>query len=131
MRSQVKGFFAENWGYKLVALSITLILWLTVLSRRDFVLSKDIDLDLQLGPTLSLVSQSADKIRVRVSGSRQLLKRFKEDSQVMILDISELPDGVHDVDIPVQKIDIPQGLKLLSVKPNRIRVEIQRQDPSQ
>jgi len=126
MRTQVRGYLFDNWGYKLVALLITLILWLTVLSRRDFVLNKDIELEVKLGTGYSLVAQSADRISLRVSGNRQLLKRVKEDTQVLILNLQELDEGVHDIDIPVQKIDLPQGLKLLSVKPNRIRVEIQK-----
>ncbi|MBK7892579.1 MAG: hypothetical protein IPJ84_17540 [Bdellovibrionales bacterium] len=35
----------ENGIYKIVSLVVTLILWVTILGRRDFVLTKDMDVE--------------------------------------------------------------------------------------
>lgn len=119
-------FFLENMGTKILALVITLFLWFLVLGRRDFVLTKDIDFELKTNVEYSIMNQSADKIRVRVSGPRLSLKKFKEENHYLILNLQNFSEGLHDIDIPNQKIELPSGVKILSVRPNRIRVEIQK-----
>lgn len=116
----------ENLSYKIVALFISLILWLTILGRRDFVYSKNIELDLITAPGASVVAQTADKIRVKVSGPRTALKKFMDSgfSQSIAVDISDRGEGVLDIEIPLQKIEVPMGVKILSVRPNIVRAEV-------
>lgn len=126
MRTSMRLMFTENMGTKILALVITLFLWFLVLGRRDFVLTKDIDFELKTNAEYSIMNQSADRIRVRVSGPRLSLKKFKEENHFLILNLQNFSEGLHDIDIPNQKIELPAGVKILSVRPNRIRVEIQR-----
>lgn len=118
--------FTENLSYKIVALFISLILWLTILGRRDFVLSKNIDIELITAPGTQVVAQTSDHIKVKVSGPRSSLKKFLESSisQSISLDISQKGEGVVYVDIPLNKIDIPIGVRILGVRPNQIQAEV-------
>ena len=115
----------ENFSYKVVALFISLILWLTILGRRDFVLSRNIDVDLILAPGTQVVAQTTDHIKVKVSGPRAALKKFMEStlSQSITLDISQRGEGVVYVDIPLNKIEVPLGVKILGIRPNQIQVD--------
>lgn len=116
----------ENFSYKVVALFISLILWLTILGRRDFVLSKNIDIELITAPGTQVVAQTTDHIKVKVSGPRSSLKKFLESSlaQNIVLDISSRGEGVVYVDIPMAKIDVPLGVRILGVRPNQIQAEV-------
>lgn len=118
----------ENFSYKVVALFISLILWLTILGRRDFVLSRNVDVDLILAPGTQVVAQTTDHIKVKVSGPRAALKKFMEStlSQSITLDISQRGEGVVYVDIPLNKIEVPLGVKILGIRPNQIQVEVVR-----
>ncbi|MBO9666634.1 MAG: hypothetical protein J7501_07445 [Bdellovibrio sp.] len=118
----------ENFSYKVVALCISLILWLTILGRRDFVLSKNVEVDLITAPGTQVVAQTTDHIKVKVSGPRAALKKFMESSlsQNINLDISQKGEGVVYVDIPLNKIEVPLGVKILGVRPNQIQVEVVR-----
>ncbi|MFN9069062.1 MAG: hypothetical protein ACK5V3_17700 [Bdellovibrionales bacterium] len=126
MKTRLKDLFLENLIAKLMALVIAVFLWTTILGRRDFVLTKVFDLQLITSPSQSLVAQTADRIRVRVSGPRSSLRRFIDDPKVqnLALDISNLGTGVLEVDIPTHMIKTPNGVKVLSVRPNMIRVEV-------
>jgi hypothetical protein len=42
----------------------------------------------------------------------------------MSVDISKLGDGDLDVQVPVRQIDVPFGVKIISVKPSVIRVRV-------
>jgi len=126
MRKPWTNYVTENFSYKMVALFISLILWLTILGRRDFVLSKKIDIEFQTKPGQVVVAQTADNIRVKVSGPRTALKKFMENpqSQSIVIDISDRGEGVLDVDVPLNKIDVPMGVRVLGVRPNVIRAEV-------
>ncbi|MDG0816673.1 YbbR-like domain-containing protein [Bdellovibrio svalbardensis] len=116
----------ENFSYKVVALFISLILWLTILGRRDFVLSKNVDIELLTAPNSQVVAQTTDHIKVKVSGPRAALKKFMDSSlsQTISLDISQRGEGVVYVDIPLNKIEVPLGVKILGIRPNQIQVEV-------
>lgn len=126
MKKPWTSYVTENFSYKMVALFISLILWLTILGRRDFVLSKKIDIELQTNPKQVVVAQTADNIRVKVSGPRAALKKFMDNPQTqsILIDISERGDGVLDIDVPLNKIEIPMGVRILGVRPNVIRAEV-------
>nr|BFD62932.1 hypothetical protein BdHM001_16130 [Bdellovibrio sp. HM001]BFD66792.1 hypothetical protein HAGR004_18140 [Bdellovibrio sp. HAGR004] len=126
MRRRWSNVITENFSYKVVALFISLILWLTILGRRDFVLSKNIDVDLVTAPGTHVVAQTTDHIKVKVSGPRSSLKKFLESSlsQNITLDISQRGEGVVNVDIPLSKIEVPLGVRILGVRPNQIQAEV-------
>ncbi|MNK98326.1 hypothetical protein D3C87_1186850 [compost metagenome] len=126
MKRRLSGVITENFSYKVVALFISLILWLTILGRRDFVLSKNIDIELVTAPSKQVVAQTSDHIKVKVSGPRSALKKFIDSSfsQSITIDISQRGEGVIYVDIPLNKIEVPLGVKILGVRPNQIQAEV-------
>lgn len=126
MKRDWSHYVTENFSYKIVALFISLILWLTILGRRDFVMTKNIDIDLITGTDQSVAAQTTDQIKVKVSGSRTALKKFMDSgsSQTISIDISKRGEGVLEVEIPLGKIEIPMGVKVLSVRPSLIRAEV-------
>lgn len=125
MKKTPVDWFTDNLSYKLVALVIALILWFTILGRRDFVYTKNIDLEFQLKPGFTLHTQTSDHVKVRVSGPRSALKNFIEKStNVLQVDLTYKGAGVTEVDVPVSRIEVPVGVKILSIRPNVIRLEI-------
>ncbi|MNK01271.1 hypothetical protein D3C87_190680 [compost metagenome] len=126
MRRRWSHAVTENFSYKVVALFIALILWLTILGRRDFVMSKKVDIELITAQNTHVVAQTADSVKIKVSGPRSALKKFMESSlsQTLTLDISQRGAGVVYVDIPMSKIEVPLGVKILGVRPNQIQAEV-------
>ena len=128
MKRRWSAVVTENFSYKLVALFISLILWLTILGRRDFVLSKDIDLELIVAQGTQVVAQTTDHVKLKVSGPRSALKKFMDSSlsQTLTMDLSSRGEGVLYVDIPLNRIEVPMGVKILGIRPNQIQVEVVR-----
>lgn len=126
MKERLKSAIKDNWVAKSMALLIALFLWATVMGRRDFVLTKVMSVDLITSENQSVVAQTADRIRVRVSGPRSSLKKFIDDpkTQRLVINISNSGYGVLELDIPSHQIQAPNGVKILSVRPNMIRVEV-------
>ena len=129
-KNKWKAAFTENISYKIVSLFIALILWLTILGRRDFSLTKSLEVELLAGPHQAVTMQSADSIKVKVSGPRTALKKFMESglSQLISIDVSQLGEGDVDIEVPLKHIDVPFGVKVISVKPSVVRAHIVHKD---
>lgn len=122
----IRSWFSNNLSYKLVALVISLILWMTILGRRDFVLTKVLPLDFVTTSNYRVVDQSSESITVKVSGPRQALKRFAENQEAQVLSINLIHrgPGKYEVVVPTERLDLPFGVKLISVRPKTLQVEI-------
>jgi YbbR domain-containing protein len=127
MRSKLRDFFSDNLSYKLVALFIALILWLTILGRRDFVLQKSIDLEVLTSTKVSVLSQSAESVKIKVSGPRAALKKFVDSpvSQVLTIDATGKNGGSFELEVPVHRLDLPFGVKVIKVQPSKIQVKLE------
>lgn len=122
--AKLKESISDNFSYKLVALIIALILWMSLLNKRDFITTKEFDVDILTSETMVVLGQTTDKLRVKVSGPQPLLKKFKESPQIIAFDLSDKSAGFYDLDVSNSKIEVPKGLKILAVRPNTIHVEI-------
>lgn len=120
----IKESLMANASYKMVALFIALILWLSILGRRDFVVTKDIEVDFVAAPGYMVAGQSIDKIKIKVSGPQPLLKKFKDKNQIFSIDLTDKTVGLFEIEMTPAKIEVPDGIKVLGVRPNSIRVEI-------
>ena len=121
---KIKEIVSDNFSYKLVALIISLILWLSLLNKREFITTKEFDVDIMTAENLVVLGQTSDKLKVKVSGPQPLLKKFVDSSQIIAFDLSDKPTGFYDLEVTTSKIEVPKGLKVISVRPNTVRVEI-------
>jgi YbbR domain-containing protein len=127
---RVKSLLFDNFSYKIVALLIALILWITILGRRDFAVTRNIEIELLVGSGQSVVAQSAEAVKVRATGPRTALRRFIDSgaSQVISIDLSGKSEGSYDVEIPAGKLDVPFGVKIQSMKPSHLQVTIGKKE---
>ena len=130
MRFNLRALLRENLSYKVVSLFIALILWITIMGRRDFTMTRNLDVEVLSAAHLQVASQSADHVKVKVVGSRTALRRFMDagGAQVITIDLSSYQEGVYDVEIPSGKVDVPFGVKILSLFPSHLQVKLTRKE---
>lgn len=121
---KIKSNILDNFSYKVVALFISLILWVSILNKRDFILLKDVEVDFITNSGHIVAGHSTAQIKVKVSGPQPLLKQYRESSPVLALDLSDKGVGFYDIDLNSSKVEVPKGLKILSLRPQTIRLEI-------
>ncbi len=97
-----------------------------VFNRKDFAVTQNIEVHFAVDSKQNLLLQTTDRVRIRLSGSRNLIKSYMDSpfSRVLKIDMSGRGGGLFDVDITQSMLDIPKGIKVLSVRPNVVRVEI-------
>ena len=120
-----KNWVFENGSYKLVALFVTLILWVTILGRRDFVLSKDMDVEFLLPRSVAIAPAPGQKdvdrhVTVKVSGPRMALKRFAQNPGTITIDLGKSQPGPVQAIITPRSVEVPFGVKVMSVTPNLV-----------
>lgn len=115
----------ENGSYKLVALFVTLILWVTILGRRDFQLSKDMDLEFLLPQTLTVANQGVErKVTVKVSGPRMALKKFSTNPGSITVDLVRSQAGPVRALITPRNVEVPFGVKVISINPDVVNLNL-------
>jgi YbbR domain-containing protein len=118
------GFITENGSYKLVALFVTLILWVTILGRRDFVLSKDVDLEFLLPRHMVIAENINRQVDVKVSGPRMALKKFAQNPGTIVIDLGQSHLGPNRAVISPKNVEVPFGVKVLAVTPDVINITL-------
>lgn len=128
-----KSWILENGSYKLVALFVTLILWVTILGRRDIELTKSLSVEFILPRSLTVApspnGQEQDRrVSVKVSGPRMALKRFAQNPGSITVDLSKSQPGPVQAAINPRTVEVPFGVKVLSVSPQLITVVLVQAD---
>lgn len=124
MTSQLKSRLYENLSYKIVALFVTLVLWLTMLSRKDTVLSRELPVQYLISQNHNLGNEARKRARVKVSGSRAALKKFSQSDEGITVDLTRLSAGRHIVRLNQEILNLPLGVKVLSIEPDEIEANI-------
>ncbi len=124
---QSQGFsLSENTSYKIVALLITLILWVIILGSKEASIVKMITTDYLLPHDMMIVNNAPHQVAFRVSGPRLSLKRFAEVSEPLTIDLSSAPEGVSTIRIHPDSINVPPGLRVTSVSPTTLAPKLER-----
>jgi len=112
-----KSWITENGSYKLVALFVTLILWVTILGRGDIVMTKEIGLEFLLPNSMVLAEQRDMRISVEVAGPRMALKKFAQNPGMITVDLSRNKAGKNRAVISPKNVEVPFGVRVRAVKP--------------
>jgi hypothetical protein len=72
----------------------------------------------------SVLSQSHDRVKIKISGQQPLMKKYRDKIQIINVDVTDRMPGLYDMDIMSNRFDLPQGLRILNIRPNSIKFEI-------
>lgn len=114
----------ENGSYKLVALFVTLILWVTILGRGDIVMTREIGLEFLLPNNMVLAEQRDIRVSVEVAGPRMALRKFTQNPGLIIVDLSRSKAGKNRAVISAKNVEVPFGVRVRAVKPEWVDVKL-------
>lgn len=116
----------ENGSYKIVALLIALILWITVLGNKDQVLNQMVKINFKLSKNRIIANSVTDRVQIQVSGSRLSLKKISKGIEPIEINLEDAKTGRTIVSIPTDRIALPFGAQILNVTPVNLVVDIDR-----
>ncbi len=124
VRDAVRRAFVENAALKIVALLLSVTLFIVVHGDKDSVISFNLRVGYTEASDRVLVSPMVDEVRVTVKGPWTRVRRFDDRSVEPIhVDLSKLSDG--DFTFQDDMIHLPPGLRVASVNPPSLRVRFE------
>ena len=118
----------DNLSYKFVALGVALVLWFSLLGRRDATLMKDYQLEVLLAPEMELAIPTPEFVRVEVMGPRVALKKLRQLPGVFTVDLTSASTGRKKVRLSAEGVALPLRARVLNIEPKEFVTEIR---PSQ
>ncbi len=122
----IKRFLGHNLALKLVSLFLAIILWFYVAGEQNEDLEKRATLNIEPPPGMVISSRSTNKADVLFRGPKNRLSLISSDIAVYykIEDIEK--PGKCSFAISPKGIDIPSGVKVVSIKPSTVTVSLDR-----
>ena len=115
----------SNGTFKFVALVASVVLWLTVLGRKDAIVIKNFNIEYIVKENYTISQKGNNFVRVKVKGPRVALQKFKTIEDSIAINLQKSGPGDYSVRIPKDGgLDLPLGVRILSIEPNEVRVKI-------
>ncbi|MGD9629555.1 MAG: YbbR-like domain-containing protein [Pyrinomonadaceae bacterium] len=125
----LRKIFLEDWLTKLVALAITVALWIGVtgLSTPTTRRMAEIPLTLSYSNKAEITNSPIQTVTIVISGDKRRVNQITESGLVVSLDLSDMPPGDRVIELSPENvsIDLPLGVKLQEIQPNRIAVRLE------
>lgn len=122
--SRIKDIIFENGAYKLVALFVTLILWMTLMSRRDFEENFKVQIEYLLPKNFVVQSSTHSQVKITVEGPRAALRQLQRQNKPVYIDMTNYGEGRWIRRLNAAQFNTPSRVKIVSIEPQSIEVEL-------
>lgn len=122
--------FLEDWLLKLIALIISIALWLGVSGLRapTTVRLRNVTLNPRVSNDMEITNSPVQEADIVVTGDKNKIDRLNPHDLVMSFDLTDVKSGDRTVQLSPENvnIDLPSGVKLDEIQPNRIAVRVEK-----
>jgi YbbR domain-containing protein len=131
LKQILKKIFLEDWVMKLVALAITLALWLGVtgLSTPTTQRLTSIPLNLRFSNNIEVTQSPIQEVDLLLTGDKRKLAQINKNDLTVSIDISDVTPGDRVVNLTQETVSVspplPTGVRLDEVQPGRIPIRIE------
>jgi YbbR domain-containing protein len=123
-------YILANAGLKLLALAISLTLWVTYTSEPYAEVAFQVPMEFTTMPTqLEITGDIPTAVRVRVRGRSALLRRMIAADLSLRLDMKDGKPGTTDLQITPEMVSAPYGATVVQVTPADIHVTLVPRHP--
>jgi YbbR domain-containing protein len=113
----------ENIGLKIVAVLLSVLLWVFVTSRGQSEISIDVPLEFKDIPQgLELVNYSAKEISLSIKGQERLIKSIRPADIQAYINLSKTKKGESIYYITRDDIKLPPAIDIINISPSSVKV---------
>lgn len=122
--------FLEDWGTKLVALGISVALWLGVTGLRapTTIRLKNVTLNARASNDMEITNSPVQEVDVVITGDKRLIDRLNTRDLIVSADLTDVKPGDRIIQLTPEtvRLELPNGVKLDEIQPNKIAVKIEK-----
>jgi YbbR domain-containing protein len=122
--------FLDDWMMKLVALIITLALWLGVTGLRSPTSRRftSVPLNLRVANELEITNSPVTEVDLKITGDKSKIDQLNQRDLAVTVDLTDVQSGNRTVQIAPENVNIelPVGFKLEEIQPSKIAVELEK-----
>ena len=126
----LREFLLEDWGLKLLALIITLVLWFAVTGQRTpaTINLRGVQLEFLRPSDIEISNEPLDEVSVTLEGSRGQLDEINARNLVARIDISQLKPGERVLHLTQQNVtmDLPDTVRIVRIEPRSVALRLER-----
>jgi YbbR domain-containing protein len=128
-KNVLRKVFLEDWLMKVVALVITLALWVGVtgLSKPTQQRMSAIPLTLRFSNNTEVTNSPNQEVDIVISGDKRKIDQINKNDLLVSLDLTDVPPGDRVIQLTPDNVSVslPTGIKLDEVQPPRIFVKLE------
>ena len=119
----MKKMVHENFGLKVTAVFLAIVLWVFVTSRGQSEISLDVPIEFtDIPPGLEIVNHSVKVISLNMRGQERLLKNIKPADIRVSLDLSKAKKGESTYYIHREDVRLPHAVTVANLNPSSVKV---------
>ncbi len=119
----------RTWGLRLLALAIALAIWFTVsLDERRRLSEKVVEASVSYNrPRGYVILDPVPSVEVRVRGTERAIRELNPFMVDVEVDLTAAAEGPVIVNLGPDDVRTPDGLDVVSIRPNVLRLEVDRE----
>ncbi|HBE82890.1 MAG: YbbR-like domain-containing protein [Blastocatellia bacterium] len=129
IKQVVRKVFFEDWLIKLVALGVTFSLWLGVtgLSTPTTTRFSSVPLTLRFASNTEITNSPVQEVDIVVTGDKRRINQINKNDLILSVDLTDVQPGDRVIQLTPEdvSIELPTGVKLDEIQPNRIAVRLE------
>lgn len=120
---------ARTWGLRLLALLIAMSIWYRVsLEDRETLTERTVEAGITYDrPVGYIILDQVNSVYVRVRGTSRRIRELTPYQVNVQVNLDQTQQGTMDINLEPRNVQLPQGFEVVSIEPNKIRVELDKE----
>jgi YbbR domain-containing protein len=120
-----RNVFTENFGLKLIAVFLAIVLWIYVTSRGQSEISIDVPIEFKSVPTgFEIVNSNVKTVSLSIKGQERTVKHVKPADIRVSLDLGKAKKGEGTYYINREDIRVPHAITVTNINPSTVKVVV-------
>lgn len=122
----MKKILFENFGLKITAVLLSILLWLFASSRGLSEIALDVPLEFKdIPPGLELMNHSIKVVGVNIKGQEGIIRSIRPSDLRAFVDLSKAKKGEGIYTINKNNIKLPPGVTVTNITPSYVKVSLE------